>query len=106
MQKTHYSEFHTSTENGKQMVRIKYPCCQKWHLITCSAVLSRLVTRIYKMVSSICNQEVTDCFTLAAVSNRLSSRSSGWKSLGFILPTEIVTSYGATAKHIIRLRFS
>jgi hypothetical protein len=56
-----------------------------------------------------CNQEVTACFTLAAVTNRLSSKSSlmgttGWKSLGFILPTGIVTSYDAIAKHVIKLR--
>jgi hypothetical protein len=53
---THYSEFHASTEHGKQTVRIKYPCCQKWHLITCSAVVPRLVTRIYKIDSKLCNE--------------------------------------------------
>jgi hypothetical protein len=52
-----------------------------------------------KSVSSICNQEVTACFTSAAATNRSPRSLRGPKiriSLCSVLPTGLATGYGAT----------
>jgi hypothetical protein len=74
------------------------------HSHKCPTVAPKLLSRSRRyLVLSVYSQEVTACFTLPSVTNRLPDRwfircVITWKSLGHILSAGVVTDYGANVE--------